>query len=129
MMPVGLKPTMPPKGIVSSNLTLSANFYGVTMTKIIVRTTTPKEQPEVILPNTITSALLDWFADEENGTAKASLPSPHVLAILSATHRTGRITEQELSNAVITALLRHCDTRDADVVILHAERRDNRREI
>jgi len=97
------------------------------MKKIIIQTKRPNVQPEFILPGTVYAALLDWFSDEENGTVKARTLAPYILQIISAEHQAGRITESELSSAVIQALLEHADVQDADVTIIHAERRDTLR--
>lgn len=96
---------------------------------IVVQQPKPEFEPEVILVGSITGLLLAWFANEDAAEIKARILTPSVLELLQHSHRHGKITDQELTDAVMLALVKAAKQRSGfySVEYVSGERRDLRR--
>jgi len=78
---------------------------------IAVQQPKPEFEPEIIMVGCVTDLLIQWFANEEAAEIKARILTPSVLELLQHSHKHGKITDQELTDAVMLALVKAATQR------------------
>jgi hypothetical protein len=79
--------------------------------KIVVDLSRTGTEPEIITAQCITALLMQWFDGEDGAEIKARTVAPHVLESLQRSHKLGKITEQQLSDAVMGVLVKAAKQR------------------
>jgi len=81
------------------------------MKKIFLKQPKPEFEPEIILVGCVTDLLIQWFANEDAAEIKARILTPSVMQLLQHSHKHGKITDQELTDAVMLVLVKAAKRR------------------